>query len=511
MFDSGTRRWWAVGALVLAVLAVGLDVTVLSLALPELAGGLHASTAELQWFVAAYTLVFAAAMIPGGVLGDRFGRKKLLIIALVIFGGSSVAAAYASSPGAFIAARAVLGLGGAVIVPMVLGVIPTLFDTEERRKAIAVVMAATVLGFPIGPILGGWLLSRFWWGSVFLINVPVVVIALFAVVAWLPESRSVKTRKLDSVGALSSSAGLALLTYGVIEAGTNGWGDATAVVPLIAGAIIIAGFAGWERRVAEPLIDITLFRSAGFTWGTILSTSVTFTMFGVLFAMPQYFQAILRTGAMGSGVRLLPLIGGMLAGVAVADRLAGRIGDKVTCGLGFALLAGGMFAGATTSVGSGFGSSAAWMAVCGAGLGFVMPTAMNAALGSLAAENSGVGSAVVQAVRMVGGSFGAAILGSVLSSGYLARVDLTGLPAGSAATVRSGVFGGLEVAGRTGSAALLGSVRGGFVHGLDLVLAVGGGLGVLGAVLALLFLPRRVEAVGGIDPEHRQSDYESAL
>ena len=235
MSNPETRRWWAVGALVLAVLAVGLDVTILSLALPELAGGLHASTAALQWFVASYTLVFAAAMIPGGVLGDRFGRKKLLLIALVIFGASSLAAAYAPSSGAFIAARAVLGLGGAVIVPMVLGVLPVLFDEEERRKAIAVVMAATMIGFPIGPILGGWLLSHFWWGSVFLINVPIVVIAVIAAVRGCRSHTSVTTRKLDSVGAIASSAGLALLTYGVIEAGSNGWGDVTAVAPLAAG------------------------------------------------------------------------------------------------------------------------------------------------------------------------------------------------------------------------------------------------------------------------------------
>src|SRR4051812_7531517 len=188
----GARRWWAVGALVLAVLAVGFDVTILSLALPALATGLHASTSQLQWFVAAYTLVFAAAMIPGGMLGDRYGRKKMLLIALVVFGGSSLAAAYAPSAGAFVAARAVLGLGGAVILPMVLGVVPTLFAPDERRKAIAIVMASTMVGYPAGPIVGGWLLGHFWWGSVFLINVPMVILALVAAIAWLPESRSAR-------------------------------------------------------------------------------------------------------------------------------------------------------------------------------------------------------------------------------------------------------------------------------------------------------------------------------
>src|SRR3954469_9185715 len=236
MDASGTRRWWAVGALVLAVLAVGFDVTILSLALPALATGLHASTSELQWFVAAYTLVFAAAMIPGGMLGDRFGRKKVLLIGLVVFGVSSLAAAYAPSAGAFVAARAVLGLGGAVILPMVLGVVPTLFGPQERRRAIATVMAATMLGYPVGPILGGWLLGHFWWGSVFLINVPVFVLALLATVAWLPESRATKPKRLDVPGVLTSSAGLAALTYGVIQAGQDSWGGGGRARPRVGGA-----------------------------------------------------------------------------------------------------------------------------------------------------------------------------------------------------------------------------------------------------------------------------------
>src|SRR3569833_4388230 len=333
----GARRWWAVGALVLAVLAVGFDVTILSLALPALATGLHASTSELQWFVAAYTLVFAAAMIPGGKLGDRYGRKKLLLIALVIFGGSTLAAAYAPTAGAIVAARAVLGLGGAMIMPMVLGVVPALFDAEERRRAIALVMAAAMLGYPIGPILGGWLLGHFWWGAVFLINVPVVVLALAAVVAWLPETRVERARRLDLPGVVTSSAALAALTYGVIQAGRYGWGDVTAAGPLLGGVALAAVFVLCERRTAEPLVDLRLFRATGFTVGTLLSTAVSFVMIGVLFAAPQYFQAILGADAMGGGVRLLPLIGGMRASAGVADRFATLVGARGTVCLGFVL------------------------------------------------------------------------------------------------------------------------------------------------------------------------------
>lgn len=511
MSGLGARRWWAVGALVLAVLAVGFDVTILSLALPALATGLHASTSQLQWFVAAYTLVFAAAMIPGGVLGDRYGRKKMLLVALVIFGVSSLAAAYAPSAGMFVAARAVLGLGGAVILPMVLGVVPSLFAPEERRKAIAIVMAATMLGYPAGPIVGGWLLGHFWWGAVFLINVPMVILAVAAAVAWLPESRSATPRRLDLPGVLTSSLGLTALTYGVIQAGQYGWGDGTAAGPLAAGAVLITAFALWERRTAEPLVDLSLFRSAGFTVGTLLSTAVSFVMFGILFAVPQYFQAILGSGAMGGGIRLLPMIGGMLAGAVVADRFATRAGARIVAGLGFALLAAGMLAGTTTSASSTYALAAGWTIVAGVGLGFVMPVAMDAAIGSLREDAGGVGSALVQAVRMVGGSFGAAILGSALNSGYRGRLDLTGLPPAAAHAVRDGVYGGLEVARRLGSGSLAADVRGAYVHGVDLLLAVCAGLAALGAVGAL-FLPRRGDAgVGGTAAERSQSEHEPAV
>jgi len=506
----GARRWWAVGALVLAVLAVGFDVTILSLALPALATGLHASTSELQWFVAAYTLVFAAAMIPGGMLGDRFGRRKLLLIALVIFGGSSLAAAYAPSAGAFVAARAVLGLGGAVILPMVLGVVPTLFSPTERRRAIAIVMAATMLGYPVGPILGGWLLGHFWWGSVFLINVPVVILALLAVVAWLPESRDTRPRRLDVPGVLTSSAGLAALTYGVIQAGQYGWGDLTAAGPLLGGAVLTGCFVAWERRASEPLVDLTLFRTAAFTVGTLLSTAVSFVMFGVLFAVPQYYQAVLGTDPMGGGVRLLPMIGGILAGAVVADRFAVRMGARAVAGLGFVLLAGALLAGATTSVGSGYAPTAAWITVAGLGLGFVLPVAMDAAIGTLREEAGGVGSALIQAVRMVGGSFGAAILGSALNAGYRGHLDLTGLPPAAGHAVREGVYGGLEVARRTGSAALAGNVRAAFVHGMDVLLLMSAGLAVLGALLAL-FLPSRPAEVGAGRSERPESEHEAAV
>jgi MFS transporter, DHA2 family, multidrug resistance protein len=510
MIDRDPRRWWALFALVPAILAVGIDATVLSLALPALSTSFHASTAELQWFIASYTLVFAAAMVPGGMLGDRFGRKKLLLIALVIFAAGSLACAYAPSAGALIAARALLGLGAAVVLPMVMGMLPVMFGEEERPKAVAVLMAASMLGFPIGPILGGWLLTTFWWGSVFLINLPMVVVALVAALVLLPESRSTERRRLDPVGIVSSSAGLAALTYGIIEAGQHGWGSGGALAGMLAGAAVLVAFVLWERRTRDPLIDLGLFRSRGFTWGTILTTVVSFAMFGISFAVPQYFQDILGFSALGNGVRQLTMIAGLLVGAVLVTRVVRRTGAKAVVALGFVVLAGGLFLGATTGSSDGAGFAMLWLAVAGLGLGFVMPVAMDAALGALSAERAGVGSALIQALRMVGGSFGAAMLGSVLNSAYRGGLDVAGLPAAAAGAARDSVTAGVAVAQQLHAAALLESVHAAFIHGLDVSLLVCGGLAVAGAVLAVAFLPSRAgsaqsEAADGVATTSRAS------
>jgi DHA2 family multidrug resistance protein-like MFS transporter len=505
----GTRRWLALGALALAGLCVGIDATVLNLALPTLATALHASTAELQWFVAAYSLVLAAAMIPGGMLGDRFGRKKFLLIALVIFGAASLACAYAPSSGALIGARAALGLAAAFVTPLTLSVLPVLFSEKERGSAVTVIVSMTMVALPLGPILGGWLLTHYWWGSVFLINVPVVVLALIAVALLLPESRSEKPQRLDPIGILTSSVGLAVTTYGVIEAGQNGWGNSTALACMVSGALVLAVFVFWERRVRHPLVDLTLFRSPSFTWGTILLTMVSFAMFGLMFSAPQFFQAILGADAFGSGLRLLPLIGGLILGAVAADRLLAGAGAKVAVALGFLVLAAGLLLGSLTHVSSSGAMAGLWIAVTGAGLGLAMPKCMDAALSALSPERSGVGSALLQAVRMVGGSFGAAILGSILNSAYHGGLDLGGVPPAGAAAAHQSVFAGLAWAAQNRALALLEAVRVAFVHGMDVMLLVCVGIALAGLVLTLVFLPgrssvmepRQVEAAAAAEAE----------
>jgi MFS transporter, DHA2 family, multidrug resistance protein len=506
---SSPRRWWALIAISASVLVVGLDLTVLSLALPTISTDLHASTGDLQWISSAYSLVLAAAMLPAGLLGDRYGRKKVLLIALALFGASSAACAYASTTGELIAARAVLGIGAAAIFPLSLSVIPVLFSAEERQKAIALMASATFISFPIGPIVGGYLLDHFWWGSVFLINVPVVIIALTAVVFLLPESRSERRPNVDIAGVVISSAGLTALTYGFIKAGQDGWTDATALGTIGAGAVVLAAFVAWERLLGrrstniQPLIELPLFRSAGFRWGTILATLVSFAMFGLLFAMPLYFQEVRGADALGSGLRLLPMIGGMLVGMIGGTRLssprkgpdgrpAAPLADtKMLVTAGFTAMAIGLALGALTSTSSGTGYAAAWIAVAGLGLGLAMPTAMNAALGALSRERSGSGSALISALRQVGATIGVAVLGTVLSNGYSNRLDVSGLPAAVGDVAKSSVAAGVAVAHKLGSAVFLDEVHAAFIHGMDIMLWACGAIALTSAVLALVFLPRR--------------------
>jgi len=491
---GGSRRWWALGAVVLAVLAVGMDLTVLSVALPTLSGALKASETDLQWFSSGYALVLAAAMLPAGLLGDRFGRKKVMLWSLGIFALGSLACAESRTAAEFLAARVVLGFGGAGVVVMAVSALAVLFSEDERPKAVGVWAAANMVAFPIGPILGGWLLSHYWWGWVFLMNVPVALIGLAAVAALVPESLAVERPGFDLVGIALSSGGLVVLTYGFIAAGEYGWGSATAVVAVAAGVGVLVGFFAWERRLTsrlggQPLVDLSLFRSRSFTWGVLLFTVLTLALVGLLFTLPQYFQGVMGTNAEGSGIRLLPIVGGLLVGLAPAALLAKRIGAKPTVAAGFAVLAAGLALGATTTVTSGEAFSALWLSIAGVGTGLTMATAASAAVAELDEERAGVGSAVLQALKNTGAPLGSAVLGSTLLAVYVAHLHLGELPSTASATVRQGVFQGAAVAHQLDSPALLAQIQGAFVHGMDAALLVSVGFAIAGCVLALVFLP----------------------
>jgi MFS transporter, DHA2 family, multidrug resistance protein len=527
MTATDSRRWWALGALSLSVLVVALDLFVLTLALPTVSADLHASSGDLEWFVDAYSLVLAAALLPAGLLGDRIGRKRMLLGALGLFGVASVACAYATSSGQLIAARAVLGLAAAVILPLSLAVLPVLFTAQERPRAIAAVGGATFLGYPIGPILGGYLLDHFWWGSVFLINVPVVIIAIAAVWALMPESRGDGKPRIDYAGIGISSAGLTLLTYGLIKAGDDGWSSTTAIATIALGVVMLAAFALWERRVSAarattgrlPLVDLELFGSAGFTWGTVLATLVSFALFGLVFAMPQYFREVRALDSLGAGIRMLPMIGGLAIGLGLGQRLqtprkrggiaaAPPVSPKILVAAGFVVMAAALGVGAGTTVASGTAFAATWFAITGFGLGVAMPTALNAALGALSPARSGSGSALITAMRQVGGTIGVAVLGTILANVYRSHLPLARMPAAAAGVIGRGVAEGVATAQQQNNALLLTLVRTAYVHGLDVMLWVCSGIAIASAVLALIFLPNWTAAKAA--PDLQDADSEAA-
>jgi MFS transporter, DHA2 family, multidrug resistance protein len=491
MTNNGSRRWWALGAITLAILAVTLDVTVLTVALPTLAEALHASESGLQWFVTAYTLALVAGMLPAGLLGDRYGRRAVMIGGLLLFAAGSLACAYAPGPAIFIAARVALGLAGAALIVVALSVLTVLFDEAERPRAIGIWGAANFIGLPLGPILGGWLLTNVWWGWIFLMNVPVALLGLVAVLLLVPESRAEQPPRIDAVGVALSSAGLTSLMYGVVQAGDAGWSSAGAVAPAVIGLAVLLVFGLWERRQADPLVNLSLFASRSFTWGVICTALGVFGLFGVLFALPQYFQAIAGLDPQGSGLRLLPVVVGLVAGALPADRVAARIGAKLTVAAGACVVVAGTLIGSTLGTSSGDPFIAAWTFVVGAGGGLAFATAASAALVELDAERAGIGSALLQAVVKLGPAFGASVLGSVLNGTYQAQVNVAGLPGAAADAVRASVFGGLAVAQQLGSSELADSVRQAFVAGIDDAARVTAVITTASIALALLFLPGR--------------------
>ncbi|WP_202867609.1 DHA2 family efflux MFS transporter permease subunit [Kribbella pittospori] len=492
------RRWWALGAMSVSLIVVGLDLTVLNVALPTLATELGASTSQLQWFANAYTLVLAALLLPAGLLGDRFGQKHLLIGALVVFGGASAACAFASSAGQLIAARAVLGVGAAFLIPLSMSLLNVLFEPGERVRAMTIWVMANSLGIPLGPVLGGWLLDHYRWGSVFLINLPLVAVGLVAVALLIPRTRGHRSGRIDVPGILLSGAGLVAVTYGFVAAGERGWGDAVTLVSLAVGVVLLAVFWSWQRRTTDALVDLALFRSARFAWGTVLATLASFALMGLLFVLPQLFQAVQGADALNTGLRLLPIIGGLLIGAKVAERLSASVGPRLTVAFGFVLMLAGLVMGAFTSVDAGYGYTAIWVSLVGVSIGFTLPPVMDLAIGALTVERSGSGSGLIQALRQVGGTIGVAILGTVLNSAYRDHLNVGGLPPAVADAARDSASGAVAIAAHTNAPALAESAREAFVHGMSATLWTCSGIAAVGFVLALAFLPG---SRGSVEPE----------
>src|SRR3954449_10494000 len=485
------RRWWVLGALILSVILVGLDSTILNVALPTLAAELGASTAQLQWIVDAFVLVLAGLLLPAGALADRVGRRPVLIAGIVVFTLGSLGAAYSGTATWLIVARAVMGVGAAVILTVPLAVLPSIFDADERPKAIAAVTVALGLALPLGPIVGGWLLQHVWWGAVFLINVPLGVVAAIGVAVLLPASRASSATPLDLPGAALSTAGLVGVVYAVVEAPARGWTSAPVLVAGLAGLVLLAGFVVRERRTATPMVDLGLLARPRFTWGTVAATMAMFAMLGLLFVVPLYLQSVRGFDPLGTGLRLLPVILGLVVGAKVAEGLTVRLGARIPVVTGLLVIVAGLTWGATLEVGTAYGVLAGWLALTGAGLGLTITPAMDAVLGEVPPEHSGSGTALTMALRQVGGALGVAVLGSLASAAYTGRLDVTGLPAEAADATRDSVAGGMAVARALGSRALENDVAGAYVHAMTVVLLTTAGLALAGAVLAALRLPAR--------------------
>lgn len=509
--NENSRRWLAVAAIGLSLLTIGIDATILNVALPTLGADLDATTRQMQWFGDAFTLAMAALLLPAGLLGDRLGRKALIMVALALFGASSIWCAYSTSPGMLITARAVLGIAAAFLVPLCMSVLLDLFDSEaERTKAIGVIAVSQAMGLPLGPIVGGLLLKNFWWGSIFLINVPLVLFGLIAVAALVPNSHGDQTGRIDFLGALLSGAGLIGIVYGSIEAGETGWGSWQALLPLVGGVVLLVLFALWEVRVTRTgsaLIDLSLFHSGGFVWGSILGTVVSFAMFGLIFALPLYFQAVNGADSLGTGLRLLPLIGGVLVGAGTVNKLHPDVAPRRIPALGFLLLGAGLFLGTTTTIDSSYGFISVWLVVVGLGLGLAMTRTMAAAVNSLSKERAGSGSAATSALRQVGGAFGVAVLGTVANSAYRGHLKINAFPPPVQDLAKRSVAVGMAVGQKLRSLELITAVREAFVTAMQTLLLVCGAIAVVAMVLALLFMPARKRQQG---PEVESDEYARA-
>ncbi|WP_119583119.1 DHA2 family efflux MFS transporter permease subunit, partial [Streptomyces europaeiscabiei] len=433
------RRWWALGALVASMLVLGFDMTILNVALPTMAEQIGATTGQQQWMADAYIVVFAALMLPAGLLGDRFGRRRMLIVGLGIFLAGSVVGALAQDVNAVVAARAVMGIGAALVTPLALSVLPSLFAPDERTKAVGIVSAGSMLGLPLGPIIGGWLLNHFWWGSVFLINVPMAAIGIAACVFLLPETRDPASPRIDIVSTALTAAGLGSLIYAIIEAPTRGWGDPLVLGMFAGAAVLIAGLVLRERRSARPMLDMGLLAHRGFLFNALAATLVMFVLSGLMFVLPPYLQAVLGNDALGTGVRLLPLMGGLLVGARVAQPVVERFGSRSVVSAGLVVLAFAAFLGSRTTVGSGYGFTALWLSFAGAGFGLSIVPAMSGALGTLPTDRAGSGSGLLMTLRQVGGAIGIALLGSLLAGAFRDRLDTAALPAAAADTAGDSV------------------------------------------------------------------------
>jgi EmrB/QacA subfamily drug resistance transporter len=504
---GGASRQWPLGhprrraillILCLSLLVVVIDNTILNTALPTLARVLHAGTSSLQWITDAYTLCFAALLIPAGALGDRYGRRISLIGGLTVFAAGSVAAAFATGTTTLIIARVVMGFGATFVMPATLSILNAVFPPKERPQAIAAWSAVAGVGIIVGPTLGGLLLTHFWWGSVFLINVPLVVLAIAGVVLVVPETAEPGRHRLDWLGTALIALSLVAIVDAIIEAPSRGWTDTLTLAEAAAGLAAIGAFIWWELRAAHPLIDLRIFASRAFSASAAAVTIIFFALFGSLFVLTQYLQLVHGYSPLAAGVRALPFALAMGLMSPLSPVIAGRLGSRIVIPAGMVLMGLGLIDLSTAHVHSSYPPLAVAVAIMGAGMGLVMAPASTAIMNSVPSHQAGAGSAINDTIREVGGALGIAVIGSISAAAYSARLGATLAAGHTPASITHIATGSVAAAdalsARAGGAAgaqLADAAHAAFVHAMSLGLRVAAAVALASALAALFALPRR--------------------
>ena len=488
------KRWWTLLVVSVALLVISLDNTILNVALPTIERDLDASSGQLQWIVDSYTLVFAGLLLTMGALGDRFSRRGALAVGLAIFGGASLASVFAESANMLIVTRSLMGIGGALIMPSTLSILTNVFPAEERPKAIGIWAAVAGIGVGIGPAGGGWLLEQFDWTAVFFVNVPIAVAALLAIPALVPDSRDPEQSRLDPIGALLSTVGLGILTAVIIQAPDWGWTDARILSGFGAAAVVLASFIAWELRSSSPMLDVRLFRVRRFSGASVSIALVFFALFGAIYFLTQYLQGVLDYTPFEAGVRMLPVAGGLIVGGPLSAKLAERLGTRTVVAAGLSVVAFALYMLTGADADSSY-SLVAWsLALLGFGMGVTMAPATESIMSSVPLGHAGVGSAMNDTVRMVGGTLGVAILGSLLSSSYRADMEpaVKSLPEPAADAASDSLGHASVVADHIGGGAgqaLSNAAETAFTTAMSSTLTVAAVTALTGAVLALVVLP----------------------
>jgi EmrB/QacA subfamily drug resistance transporter len=487
-------------SLLLATFAVNVDTTIVNVALPSLVRQLHASNSQLQWVVDAFNLVFAGSVLAAGHLSDRFGRKGMLLSGLAVFGASSLVAGFMSSPGGLIAARAVMGVGAAMVFPSTLSLLTHVFTSRhERAQAIGLWGAVSGAAIALGPIVGGWLIQLSDWRSIFIAMAPVAVLAGVLVAGYVPTSRDVDAPATDRAGFVLSTATIAVLIYTIIEAPNHGWGSTRTLAGFAVAIVLGAAFIAAERRAEEPMVDIGLFAHGRFTAASLSVAISFFALSGFIFLVTQYFQFLKGYGPLSTGVRLLPVASFVAISSILGARLAVHVGTKLVVAFGLLLMTAFYVWVSTTNDSTSYLTLAAQMIVCGTGMGLTTAPATEAIMGVVPKAKAGIGSAVNEATRLFGGTLGVAVIGSLYASLYSSRLTSrlpAGLPASVARTAHESVGAALAVAADVAHAghpavatAIHNAASAAFFHGYHAGDLVAAGIAAAGAVMALVLLP----------------------